>query len=163
MTRVPATSRDCGHPNREELDNYTDSRPLRLMHLKCYPNPQRQQKRALLGATEMKRAVAGGAIALALAVLCTPVLAEDLDFVLTNNSSFAVKSFFTSPADVDTWEEDVFGENYLPAGNYVTVTIGDGREQCTYDMKFIMEDDSEFIEKGVDLCELGEYTLSDAQ
>lgn len=111
----------------------------------------------------MKLATAGGVIALALASLCTPALAEDLEFVLTNSSSYAVKSFFTSPADVDTWEEDVFGENYLPAGNYVTITIGDGREQCTYDMKFIMEDDSEFIEKGVDLCELGEYTLSNSQ
>ena len=111
----------------------------------------------------MKLAVAGGVAALLLAAFTAPVLAEDLDFVLTNGSSFAVKSFFTSPADVDNWEEDVFGENYLPAGNYVSITIGDGREQCTYDMKFIMEDDSEFIEKGVDLCELGEYTLSDAQ
>lgn len=111
----------------------------------------------------MKLLIAGGAAALMLAGLTAPVMAEDLEFVLTNNSTYAVKSFFTSPADVDTWEEDVFGENYLPAGNYVNVTIGDGREQCTYDMKFIMEDDSEFIEKGVDLCELGEYTLSNAQ
>lgn len=110
----------------------------------------------------MKLVIAGTA-ALMLAGLAAPALAEDLEFVLTNSSSFAVKSFFTSPADVDTWEEDVFGENYLPSGNYVSVTIGDGREQCTYDMKFIMEDDSEFIEKGIDLCALGEYTLSDAQ
>ncbi len=110
----------------------------------------------------MKLAIAGGTIALALA-FCTPALAEDLEFVLTNSSSYGVKSFFTSPADVDNWEEDVFGENYLPSGNYVTVTIGDGREQCTYDMKFVLEDDSEFVEKGVNLCELGEYTLSDAQ
>ena len=51
----------------------------------------------------------------------------------------------------------------LPAGNYVEITIADGREQCVYDMKFVMEDDTEFVESGVDLCELGEYTLSDAR
>lgn len=102
---------------------------------------------------------------LAVGLVAAPVasFAEDLTFVLTNGSSYAVKSFFTSPADVDNWEEDVFGENYLPAGNQVNVTIGDGREQCVYDMKFVLEDDSEFLEKGIDLCELGEYTLSDAQ
>ena len=107
--------------------------------------------------------VMGGAAALLLAALPGVAVAEDLVFTLTNSSSWAVKSFYTSPADVESWEEDIFGENYLPAGNYVSVTIGDGREQCVYDMKFVLEDDSEFIESGVDLCELGEYTLSDAQ
>lgn len=101
--------------------------------------------------------------ALALVAMPAAALAEDLTFVLTNSSSYAVKSFFTSPANIDNWEEDVFGENYLPAGNYVNVTIGDGRRQCVYDMKFVLEDDSEFVEKGIDLCELGEYTLSDSE
>ncbi|MDC9822611.1 hypothetical protein PRN20_02595 [Devosia sp. ZB163] len=111
----------------------------------------------------MKHLFVGGVAAALLLALPGVALAEDLEFVLTNSSSYAVKAFFTSPADIDTWEEDVFGENYLPAGNYVSITIGDGREQCVYDMKFILEDDSEFIEKGIDLCELGEYTLSNAQ
>lgn len=105
----------------------------------------------------------GALIAVGLAAMPAASFAEDLTFVLTNGSSYAVKSFFTSPAEVDNWEEDVFGENYLPAGNQVNVTIADGREQCTYDLKFVLEDDSEFIESGIDLCQLGEYTLSDAQ
>ena len=104
----------------------------------------------------------GGAFA-ALLLLVAPASAEDLAFVLTNASSYAVKSFFTSPVDVRQWEEDVFGENYLPAGNQVTITISDGRAVCVYDMKFVLEDDSEFIENAIDLCETGEYTLSDAQ
>jgi hypothetical protein len=115
-----------------------------------------------LGAT-MKISLLGGVAALVLSAVPGAALAEDLVFTLTNSSSYAVKSFYTSPADVESWEEDVFGDNYLPAGNYVSVTIGDGREQCTYDMKFVLEDDSEYIEKGVNLCELGEYTLSDAR
>lgn len=114
-----------------------------------------------LGAS-LKLSTLGGAAALLLVALPGAAFAEDLTFTLTNNSSFAVKSLFTSPADVETWEEDVFADKYLPAGNFVEVTIGDGREQCVYDMKFVLEDDSEFIEPGVDLCELGEYTLSDA-
>jgi hypothetical protein len=110
----------------------------------------------------LKLSIVGGAAALLLLALPGAALAEDLTFTLTNNSSYAVKSLFTSPADVDSWEEDVFADKYLPAGNYIEVTIGDGREQCVYDMKFVLEDDSEFIEPAVDLCELGEYTLTDA-
>lgn len=111
----------------------------------------------------MKYSIAGGIAALLFVVLPSAALAEDLVFTLSNNSSYAVKSFFTSPADVEEWEEDVFADKYLPAGNYVDVTIGDGREQCVYDMKFVLEDDSELLENDINLCELGEYTLSDAQ
>lgn len=111
----------------------------------------------------MKLSILGGAAALLLVALPGAAQAEDLTFTLTNSSSYALKYFYTSPADVENWEEDVFGEQYLPAGNYVSVTIEDGRETCVYDMKFVLEDDSEFVEQGVDLCELGEYTLSDAQ
>lgn len=114
-----------------------------------------------LGA-KLKLSILGATAALLLVALPGVALAEDLIFTLTNNSSYAVKNFYTSPADVENWEEDVFGEQYLPAGNFVSVTIGDGRETCVYDMKFILEDDSEFVEQAVDLCELGEYTLSDA-
>ena len=104
-----------------------------------------------------------GATAAALLMLVAPASAEDLAFMLTNASSYAVKSFFTSPVDVNQWEEDVFGDNYLPAGNQVTITIADGRTVCVYDMKFVLEDDSEFVENAIDLCQTGEYTLSDAQ
>ncbi len=107
--------------------------------------------------------ICGVLAAIGLAATPAASFAEDLTFVLTNASSYPIKSFFSSPADVDNWEEYVFGENYLPSGNQVNVTIGDGREQCIYDLKFVLEDDSEFIESGVDLCELGEYTLSDSQ
>lgn len=104
----------------------------------------------------------GGALA-AVLMLAVPASAEDLQFVLTNVSSWAVKSFYTSPVDERQWEEDVFGDGYLPAGNQVTINVVDGRTVCIYDMKFVLEDDSEFIENAVNLCELGEYTLSDAE
>lgn len=89
--------------------------------------------------------------------------AEDLTFMLTNTSSMAVKAFFTSPVEVEQWEEDVFGDGVLPSGNQVSINIADGRDVCVYDMRFVMENDTEVVEKGIDLCQLGEYTLSDAE
>lgn len=109
----------------------------------------------------MKSTITGGALAALLVLAPLAAQAEDLTFMLTNTSSYAVKAFFTSPAEVEAWEEDVFGEGYLPSGNQVPITIADGRETCVYDMKFVLEDDSEFIEPGIDLCATGEYTLQD--
>jgi hypothetical protein len=103
--------------------------------------------------------------ALAVAALPTAAIAQDLTFQLTNQSSVTITNFYTSPADVEEWQEDVFGDSVFPSGNTVAVTIADGSDQCVYDMKFIAEDGSELVEPGIDLCELegGEYTLTDAE
>lgn len=105
------------------------------------------------------------ASALALTVLAFPgvALAEDLQFMLTNLSSRDLLYFQTSPSGIESWEEDVLGSNYLPSGNQVPVNIADGREHCVYDMRFIMEDESVLEHYEVDLCSMGEYTLSDSE
>lgn len=111
----------------------------------------------------MNKFVAGALGAILFAAMPVAAQAEDLTFMFTNTSSVAVKAFFTSPVDIEDWEEDVFGEGVLPSGNQVPITIADGREVCVYDIKLVLEDDSEVIRSDVDLCELGEFTLSDAQ
>ncbi len=99
------------------------------------------------------------------AVLPAPAMAEDLVFKLANNSSYTITNFYTSPATTDNWEEDVFGQDTLAPGSSVNVTIGDGSDQCTYDMKFVPEGAAEFVVNGIDLCKLdgNTYTLSDAK
>ena len=103
----------------------------------------------------------GGLAALALVATSMPAFAEDLTFVLNNASSFDIAGFYTSPANVEDWQEDVLGEDIMAAGTSANVTIADGSDQCVYDMKFVFEDESEFVREDVDLCSLGEYTLSD--
>ncbi|HEV7717752.1 MAG TPA: hypothetical protein VGO70_02125 [Arsenicitalea sp.] len=91
-------------------------------------------------------------------------MAEDLKFTLTNHSSRAINNFYTSPTATTDWQEDVLGEDQVIAsGESDDITIADGERQCVYDMRFVMEDNAELVEKGIDLCKLGEYTLSDAK
>jgi len=108
-----------------------------------------------------KHIILGGLAALALFAMPAAAQAEDLTFVLTNASSYNITNFYTSPANVGEWEEDVLGEDMMPSGSQVNVTIADGSDQCVYDMKFVFEDGSEFVREEIDLCSLGEYTLSD--
>jgi hypothetical protein len=89
-----------------------------------------------------------------------PAMAEDLVITINNGSSKAVVQFFTSPTDVDKWEEDVFGDGVLPPGNTLDVTIADGREQCVYDLKFVMEGGQELIGTQ-DMCEEPTFNLFD--
>lgn len=95
-----------------------------------------------------------------LAASVAPALADPLRFTLINASPYDVKGFYLSPVGINDWEEDVFGDGYLSAGSQVTISVDDGRDLCIYDMRFLMPDDSEFVEKAINVCDLSEYTLS---
>ena len=98
--------------------------------------------------------------AAALALSSAPALAEDLVFLFDNQSSTAVLELYASPSDVRSWEEDILGQDVLPSGEAVRVTIADGREQCGYDLRIVF-DDGEVLENTTDLCETGSYTVTD--
>lgn len=105
----------------------------------------------------------GGLAALALIAVPGLAMAEDVKFSLINNSARAIKNFYTSPTTTTDWQEDVLGEDTIAPGTTDEITIADGSTQCVYDMRFVMDDGAEAIEKGIDICKLSSYTLSDAK
>lgn len=96
---------------------------------------------------------------LAISAGAAPALAEDLTFTLNNGTSAAVTEFYLSPANVGDWEENLLGQDALPSGAATDVTVADGRATCTYDIKTVFKDGSEIDDRGVNLCELGAYTV----
>jgi hypothetical protein len=98
-----------------------------------------------------------------LIVLCaaiSPALADDLVFMLNNQTSTAITEFYTSPTDVDNWEDDLIGSNPIASGDMAQVTIADGRSQCTYDLRIVFDDGAELIDTQ-DLCEIAQYDVSE--
>jgi hypothetical protein len=111
----------------------------------------------------MKR-VTAALLAAGLALgLSAAAQAADVKFDLVNNSARAITNFYTSPTDTTNWEEDVLGEDTIAPGATDTITISTDGDQCSYDMRFIMEDKAELIEKAVNICQLSSYTLTDAK
>ena len=100
------------------------------------------------------------AIAAVLCLWANPSLAEDLVFTLVNSSSHAVTGFFTSPTDVNDWEEDLFKGATLRSGSSTEITIADGRTQCDYDLKVVFSDGVELTDT-TNLCDTEEYVVSD--
>jgi hypothetical protein len=90
-----------------------------------------------------------------------PALAEDLIFMLDNTSSTGVNEFYASPVNVRNWEEDILGQDVLPSGDAVRITIADGRSVCEYDLRIVFEDSEVLEDAGVNLCDTGSYTVSD--
>jgi hypothetical protein len=105
------------------------------------------------------RLLAGACLLSAVAI--SPAAAEDLVFMLNNQSSFGVSEFYASPVGEQSWEDDILGTSTLPSGSAVRVTIADGRSVCEYDMLIVFEDGDQVEDAGVDLCATGSYSVED--
>jgi hypothetical protein len=106
----------------------------------------------------------GGIVALALLAGVMPAAAQTVEFTLINDSSQSLHYFYTNPSNMDAWGEDLLGpDGTLEPGEYGTVTIGDGSDQCLYDFRFVTGEGAELEVGEVDICTMTEYTLSDAE
>lgn len=99
--------------------------------------------------------------ALALTLMLSPALAEDLEFMLSNESSADLVEFHVSPASSDDWEENLLEGGYLAPGYETGVVIADGLSTCIYDLRGGFEDGTSVEDFGLDLCDLGGYTFTD--
>jgi len=93
-------------------------------------------------------------------LLAAPAMAEDLEFLFENNSSFAIVELYASPSNVGEWEEDILDRDILDAGESARVSIRDGRRTCEYDLKIVFDDGDEITDT-TDLCETGSYRVDD--
>ena len=91
--------------------------------------------------------------------LVAPAMAQDLQFELYNDSAYTVVEFYTSPSNTDSWGSDILGAEVVTPGEYGTVTVSDGSNQCIYDILVVFDDASELTDT-VDMCEMGSYTLN---
>jgi hypothetical protein len=86
------------------------------------------------------RKLLGVALAAAMLVPAASALAQDLVFMLDNQSSYDIYEFYASPSNVGDWEEDILGMEILASGESSRITIADGRSQCEYDILVVFED-----------------------
>ena len=106
------------------------------------------------------KSVFAGAL-FASAFVAAPACAEDLVFMLDNQSSEAVNEFYVSSVNADTWAEDILGKDVLPPGEAARITISNAGEQCEFDLRIVYEGGSVVEEREIDLCETGSYTVTD--
>lgn len=103
-----------------------------------------------------------GLVAAVTLILTAPAMAEDLDFKLINTSSSGVVGVFVSHTGTSQWEENLIDGGVLPSGNQIDVVIADGRDVCDYDIKVSFQDGTSLEDYNLDLCQLGAYTVHDA-
>ncbi|MBF0677343.1 MAG: hypothetical protein IR164_00220 [Devosia sp.] len=110
----------------------------------------------------MTNKLLGAVAALTLFAAVSPAIAQDVEFTLINNSSHTLTYLYVAPSNTEDWGDDLLGEKgILEAGYEASVFIGDGSDQCLYDLRFETAEGAELDVYEVDICSLGSYTLTD--
>jgi hypothetical protein len=86
--------------------------------------------------------------------------AEDLVFMLHNNSSTALTEFYVESMTSKTWGDNILDSTIAP-GESATVTISDGKTTCMYGIRGTFKDGNILEQNDLNLCEMGSYTYTD--
>ena len=97
-------------------------------------------------------------LAVPLALLAVPALAQDVQYELINGSGLTLMEFYAGPAGEGGGRVDLLGANVLASGETGTVAIPDGTH-CERDLRFVFEDGSERVET-TNICDQASLSLS---
>ncbi|WP_375451921.1 hypothetical protein [uncultured Devosia sp.] len=101
-------------------------------------------------------AVAGAMVALNM----SSAAALDRRVRINNNTDYDIVQFYASNKGTDSWEEDILGEDILPAGNSVLINIDDGSGYCKFDFLAVFEDDDQLVTRDNNVCELTDFNFN---
>lgn len=114
---------------------------------------------------------------LAVALISVPVIwsggtysaqaqdAEDVEFMLINETDRVLTHFYVSPTESDDWGPDILLDGVIMPGESTTVIIQDGLDTCKYDLMATFGEgegvgSGDVYQTGVNVCETSEYTYS---
>ncbi|AFY81826.1 MULTISPECIES: hypothetical protein [Oscillatoria] len=114
---------------------------------------------------------------LAVALISVPVIwsggtysaqaqdAEDVEFMLINETDRVLTHFYVSPTESDDWGPDILLDGVIMPGESTTVIIQDGLDTCNYDLMATFGEgegvgSGDVYQTGINVCETSEYTYS---
>ena len=84
----------------------------------------------------------------------------EVKFNLENATSYTLTHLYLSPAASNDWDNDILGEQTVPAGETAEVSIDDGVESCMYDLRADFDDGDAIDVRGVDVCKIEGTTVT---
>ena len=82
---------------------------------------------------------------------------QDRRVVIINATGVTMTHFYASNSGRNDWEEDILGQDELPAGARVRINIDDGLGACLYDFKARFADGDELVRYRINVCQITEY------
>ena len=100
----------------------------------------------------------------ACALVAAPALAEDWDFMLTNQSGKPIKLIELAPAGTTDWKPQTVDaeakrETMVKANARTTIRFDKAASQCRYDLRATFEDGTTQVWSGANVCDNSYITL----
>ncbi len=93
----------------------------------------------------------------------TPAWAEDIVFLLENNtSSTEMIEFYASPATAEGWEDDILNGHIIGGQQRARITIPDDTRGCVYDFLAVFSNGSQINRYGINACTIETYAYSES-
>jgi hypothetical protein len=114
----------------------------------------------------MNRAIA--MVAAVAALMTIPSLAsaapdgKNRKVIVENISSQTLRELYASPVTSKIWEEDLLGQRTLAAGANISANIDNGTNECNYDLKAVMANGREHIQRGINVCAVNKWVVGDS-
>ncbi len=85
--------------------------------------------------------------------------AQERVLTVINNNAATLVELYTSPANSDTWGDDLMQGQTLATGETGELTIADGSAECVYSVRAVFDDGSE-VDGETDICATEGFTLN---
>lgn len=96
-----------------------------------------------------------------LLLLLLPASAGDQDFQLFNRTEVDIHALYVSPADAQSWEEDLLGGRQLIAGSDVTIVFAPDTDAQMWDIR-VEDAEGNFLEwHDIDLLKASQVILEE--
>jgi hypothetical protein len=80
--------------------------------------------------------------------------------LLTNNTREPIVEIYVSDDGAGNWQADLLGSNFLPSGGSVLIDIDDRNGNCRVDVRTVLDDGSDLVSRGVNVCRAGGDAVS---
>jgi hypothetical protein len=105
-------------------------------------------------------AFAGSLVFLVQSATGPPPFGGTRHFRLRNETREPIVELHFAAFGSGMWQGDVLGSDYLPPGGSVPVDIEDRNQSCRVDVEMVLDDGSERVSRGVDICRVQGYAVS---
>ena len=109
----------------------------------------------------MQRSVAIGGAAALLALAATTAQAQDRHVRIINETRYVMVHFYASNVSVNSWQEDILGDDVVQPGHDVNINIDDGTGHCEYDFKAVFNNGAVLVRHHVNVCKISYYRYSE--
>jgi hypothetical protein len=86
---------------------------------------------------------------------------EDRHVRIVNETDHVMVHFYASNTALNSWQEDILGDDVVKPGGDVNINIDDGSGHCKFDFQAVFDNGEKLVKHNIDVCEISSYRYTE--